>query len=322
MSGKIMGQVYDRRLPASERDVLLALADHADHDGDNAWCSVGRLAYKLGCATRTVQRNLRSLEQRGVLVSTGKTSQDGCTVYRIHLHAVPLKQPYQGRDVIRSMRVKRATVTPRATVARGRHHGDTGGASSGCHPPRVTAVTPKPYGAVWSQQLAAAAAAGAYLSFKGQDLTDEWYDAIGDDTPARIAHIFARKRPNGQRIRMPASYAAAKDLLQAEAEHQHHTIAARGKATAQAQDRAAEAAQARAQRDYHQRLLRAASEALHDQRLPAGYCHPDDRDTWTQFRTHIEAGRSWPWMLAARLRRRWPGFAQWIDALDGTQGAA
>ena len=72
MSVKIMGLVWDLELPQSEKFVLLAYADHADHNGDNMFPSVALVAKKTGYSERSVQRTTRSLEEKGFLVANGK----------------------------------------------------------------------------------------------------------------------------------------------------------------------------------------------------------------------------------------------------------
>jgi DNA-binding transcriptional ArsR family regulator len=67
MSVKIMGLVWDTPLNSTAKLVMLALADHADHEGRNAYPSLALLARKTGLAQRTVRITLRSLENSGIL---------------------------------------------------------------------------------------------------------------------------------------------------------------------------------------------------------------------------------------------------------------
>lgn len=82
MSIRIMTQVWERPLRSTAHKlVLLALADHADDDG-NCWPSLHRIAAKSGLTVRTVQRHLRDLEGDGHLSITalkGRTNR-----YLIH----------------------------------------------------------------------------------------------------------------------------------------------------------------------------------------------------------------------------------------------
>lgn len=63
MSGKISGLVWDLDLPHREVFVLLAITDHADHDGRNMHPSLELLAWKTGDSRRTVIRILNKLAE-------------------------------------------------------------------------------------------------------------------------------------------------------------------------------------------------------------------------------------------------------------------
>lgn len=66
----------------SELLLLLALADHAHDDGSEAFPSVATLAAKTRLSERSVQRLLRTLEERGEIVNTGQRPS-GTNVYRV-----------------------------------------------------------------------------------------------------------------------------------------------------------------------------------------------------------------------------------------------
>lgn len=72
MSGKATGRVWDLELEPLLKFVLLAYADHADHDGANMWPSVALIARKTGYSTRQVQRITRRLESLGWLIEDGQ----------------------------------------------------------------------------------------------------------------------------------------------------------------------------------------------------------------------------------------------------------
>jgi hypothetical protein len=91
MSVKIMGAIWEKALDHPDALVLLALADHADHDGGNAYPSVGLLAWKTGYSVRQVRRILRSLEASGAIVPTTRAGQHKPTTYLIDLSAIPDK---------------------------------------------------------------------------------------------------------------------------------------------------------------------------------------------------------------------------------------
>ena len=56
MSGKITGLVWESDLPQNEKYVLLAYADHADHEGNGIFPSVGLIAWKTGYTPRNIKR--------------------------------------------------------------------------------------------------------------------------------------------------------------------------------------------------------------------------------------------------------------------------
>ena len=65
MSVKVMAWVWDQDLPTSQKMLLLAIADHSDDDGDNAWPSKARLARKVGLSENRIRQMLRELEAAG-----------------------------------------------------------------------------------------------------------------------------------------------------------------------------------------------------------------------------------------------------------------
>lgn len=72
MSGKVSGYVWDLELPQSEKYVLLAYADHADHDGNNIYPSVALVAKKTGLSERQVIRVTKKLVEGGHMIQAGK----------------------------------------------------------------------------------------------------------------------------------------------------------------------------------------------------------------------------------------------------------
>lgn len=91
MSGKVSGQVWECDLPRPEKYVLLALADHADHDGEGVKPGIELVAWKTQYDIRQVQRLVRSLEAMGALVPVEfeRGGRGKVTLYRIDLSAVP-----------------------------------------------------------------------------------------------------------------------------------------------------------------------------------------------------------------------------------------
>lgn len=84
MSVKVMGWVFDLPIPSREKFVLLAYADHADHDGKNVFPAIETVAKKTGYNERTVQRATRQLEKIKLLVPDGK-GPNGTNRWRIDI---------------------------------------------------------------------------------------------------------------------------------------------------------------------------------------------------------------------------------------------
>ena len=93
MSAKIFGLVWELELPREEKYVLLCLADHADHDGNNVYPSIGLVAWKTDYSERRIQELMRRLERRRLLVKVEEQFGRGHTVkYRIDLQAGTFKE--------------------------------------------------------------------------------------------------------------------------------------------------------------------------------------------------------------------------------------
>lgn len=81
MSVRVMSQVWEIELPDSEKLVLLALADCANHDGD-CWPSMATLSAKCSKSDRTVQGAIKSLVSKGHLTRNENLGK-GCS-YIVH----------------------------------------------------------------------------------------------------------------------------------------------------------------------------------------------------------------------------------------------
>ena len=93
MSVKVMGLVWDLDgLTSSQKLVLLAYADHADHNGKSIFPSVELISKKTSLSERTVQRTTRDLEEMGLLVSSGKHKSG------TNLWSIPI--PDMGGDMV------------------------------------------------------------------------------------------------------------------------------------------------------------------------------------------------------------------------------
>ena len=80
MSVKTMSLVWDMECPtkwaelpfeASHKFVLIAYADHADHQGRSIYPAVPTIAKKTGLSDRTVQRLTHDLETMGIIIKDG-----------------------------------------------------------------------------------------------------------------------------------------------------------------------------------------------------------------------------------------------------------
>lgn len=88
MSAKIVGAVWELDLPQSEAWVLMALADHAHHDGTGIYAGQELLAWKTNYSVRQVRRILDALEKRGLIVPENLGIGRGVIQgYRINLAA-------------------------------------------------------------------------------------------------------------------------------------------------------------------------------------------------------------------------------------------
>lgn len=82
-------------LTRSERDVLLALADHAHDDGTSARPGVPYLEWKLGLGRSTINVALRGLEEKELIESAKKGGGRGrVTEYRLQLEKGTKKRPF------------------------------------------------------------------------------------------------------------------------------------------------------------------------------------------------------------------------------------
>lgn len=80
-----MGWVWDLDIPRDEKFILLAYADHADHDGNNVFPAIASVALKTGYSERSVQRITRKIEERGLLISKGVNQR-----YQTNQYYIPI----------------------------------------------------------------------------------------------------------------------------------------------------------------------------------------------------------------------------------------
>ncbi|MFW6118882.1 MAG: helix-turn-helix domain-containing protein [Planctomycetota bacterium] len=97
-------ELEDDKLSATQRLLLLALADHAGPDGDHIYPSRQRLAKMCGCTRRTVSRNIQALENLGYVRRVARQRSDGgqrANEYRLTIQftcTTPHPTPPVGRD--------------------------------------------------------------------------------------------------------------------------------------------------------------------------------------------------------------------------------
>jgi len=78
-----MGRVWDLPIPPDEKLLLLALADHADHNGENIRPGNRLLVEKTGFTERKIQRLLKRFLDSGLLTIT-EHAQGGRGMYRVY----------------------------------------------------------------------------------------------------------------------------------------------------------------------------------------------------------------------------------------------
>src|SRR3990172_1727444 len=106
VSVKIMGQVWDLELPYTEKLVLLAYADHSDHEGRNIYPSVNLIAEKTGYSERHVQRITRELQKKKLLILEGEGKGGRNLTRKYH---IPVDKK---GDILSPFNSKRVTSTP------------------------------------------------------------------------------------------------------------------------------------------------------------------------------------------------------------------
>lgn len=83
MSIKVITWVWEHEFPPHLQSVMLALADHADDDGQYIYPSVAHLVWKTGASERTIRENLKQLRLDGVLDVVRPSAQHRPTEYKI-----------------------------------------------------------------------------------------------------------------------------------------------------------------------------------------------------------------------------------------------
>ena len=86
MSVRLMTVVFDSELPPTKKLLMLALSDYANDEGYHVHPAIGTLARKTSLAERTVQTQLRELEEAGLLFDTGQRTPRGVVIYALNTH--------------------------------------------------------------------------------------------------------------------------------------------------------------------------------------------------------------------------------------------
>lgn len=84
MSVKVMAKVWELDLPANKLLVLLAMADHADHDGNNVFPSIDLVSWKTGYSEVQTRRIIHALTKDNLLKVEKKSNGRYPNLYSIH----------------------------------------------------------------------------------------------------------------------------------------------------------------------------------------------------------------------------------------------
>jgi len=88
-----MAQVWECDLPFNKAWVLMAMADHADHEGKNVFPALPLVAWKTGYSHRQIKRIVADLRDDGILLPYDQTAF-GVKIYEIKLEHIPRKPKY------------------------------------------------------------------------------------------------------------------------------------------------------------------------------------------------------------------------------------
>lgn len=127
MSAKTTGVIWDLAVSVPWRMVLLAMVDHADHDGAHMRASQAFIAWKTGYSTRNVSRVMQDMIGAGLLILTDESiGQEN--EYCFDLTAAKMKPKFKGRKPKAATTthdkmsgVKRATYDKMSGVGNGTH---------------------------------------------------------------------------------------------------------------------------------------------------------------------------------------------------------
>ena len=126
MSVTIMAAVFAANMPELKTDdgktvpdstakfVLLALADHASEDGENAYIGVKRICQKTNLSTSTVCNALNALRTNGIIELVGKSKADtnNYTINLSRLQSLKFQQPKSDDSSHRNPTILAAEIKP------------------------------------------------------------------------------------------------------------------------------------------------------------------------------------------------------------------
>jgi len=102
MSWKISGLVWEIDLTHSQQSILLAMAEHAEHDGSKVFPSVARIAWKTNYSDRQVRRVMSELREMKILVIAKESNRYRPREYKINISAGKKKKPFRA-DIVSSL---------------------------------------------------------------------------------------------------------------------------------------------------------------------------------------------------------------------------
>ena len=97
MSVRMMTAVFALDVPPLEELLLIALADHADDDGNNVWPTISYLAWKTNLTDRGVRKMMARFRDTGVLTAVDREGggRRRSVIYQLNLDPLPRKQPFE-----------------------------------------------------------------------------------------------------------------------------------------------------------------------------------------------------------------------------------
>ena len=97
---------WAQRLPAPEKLLLLAIANHANHSGES-WPCAKQLRDVTGLNINTVERKIVSLRERGLIFDTGKRTGTTAQVIVYRVGKLPQKQGALTPPIAKGLSTKR-----------------------------------------------------------------------------------------------------------------------------------------------------------------------------------------------------------------------